>query len=102
MASKMTCLENRPKTRPRRPKTLPRCPQDTPKTPPGRLKTDFGSVLGSQLGAILATFSAQDAPEAPRTPPKGLLGNVLERLGGVLGPLGGQDPTRMILEALLV
>ena len=34
MASKMTCLENHPETRPRWPKTLPRCPRDAPKTPP--------------------------------------------------------------------
>ena len=84
-------------------KSAPGRLQEAPKTPPGRPKTDFGSVLGAQLGAMLATFSTQDGPGSPRTPPKGVLGNVLARLGGVLGPLGGQeparDPTRLILEA---
>ena len=42
----------------------------------------------------MATFSAHVGLEAPRTPPKGLLGNVLERLGGVLGTLGGQGPNK--------
>ena len=51
---------------PRRPKTFPRCPQVAPKTPLGRLRTDFGFVLGAQLGAILATFSAQDGPRGPQ------------------------------------
>ena len=100
MASKMTCLENRPKARPKRPETLPRCPQDAPKTFPGRLKTDFGSLLGAQLGAMLATFSAQDGPRGSRTPLKGFLEDVLGRLGVVLGHLGGQEPTRASLGAL--
>ena len=78
--------------------TPPRGSQDASRTP-----QDFGSVLGAQLGAMLVTFSTPDGPRSPRTLPKGVLGNVLARLGGVLGPLGGQeptrDPTRLILEA---
>ena len=57
--------------------------------PPGRPKTNLGLVLGAQLGAMLATFSAQGGPRSPRTPPKGVPGDVLARLGGVLGRLGG-------------
>ena len=76
--------------------------QEAPKTPPRRPKTDFASVLGANLGPSWAPFSAQDSLQAPRTPPKGLLGNVLGRLGGVLGPLGGQKPTRASIGAVLV
>ncbi len=75
--------------------------QEAPKTAPGRPKADFASVLAANLGPSWASFSAQDGLQAPRTPPKGLLRNVLGRLGCVLGPLGGQEPTRASLGAVL-
>ena len=42
-----------------------------------RFFIDFGSVLGANLEPCGPLFRPKTAPEAPRTPPKSLLGDVL-------------------------
>ena len=83
---------------------VPRRLQDGSKRLPGRTRTPqdgicfFGGPTWSHVGH---PFRPKTAPEPSRTPPKGLVGDVCGRLGNVLEPLAGQEPTRASLGAVL-
>ena len=81
MASKMTCLENRPKTPSRRPKTLPRCPQDAPKTAQDAPKTSPRRPKTPPRHSQDAPKPLQDSsktlPSHPKPPPDNVFGMFL-------------------------